>query len=364
MTIKFDKVKGRIFRDYIIGWTVAFIFLSVVRGVGTVEVGAVQFELGTSILIAFITGPFFGVISAYGLILTEKHIYHKNPIIKILIIRVLYSILFLVFLIFVFYLICRFLFNIQIGFLQFAFEPGSFAIYLYLLAVDFAMVVLRQVNLLLGGNNLRQLLSGKFIHPREEERIFMFLDLKSSTAIAENLGHLQYSRLIQDCFNDLGVISEFGAEIYQYVGDEVVLTWKSTEGLRNQNCLRAFYGFKQKLISNGPKYLQKYQVEPVFKAGINIGMATVAEIGKYKKQIAYHGDTLNTAARIQAKCNEFNRELLISENLKQRLDNAAFQYEKLGNISLKGKVEQVGMYAVSQLDDLKPKVPNPELASG
>lgn len=37
-------------------------------------------------------------------------------------------------------------------------------------------------------------LRGQYHRPKEEDRIFMFLDLKSSTTLAEQLGHLKYSR--------------------------------------------------------------------------------------------------------------------------------------------------------------------------
>jgi len=342
-----NKVLWPIYRDYMIGWTLAFMFLSIVRGSGTTEMGSVQFELITSLGVSLITGPVFGIISAFGLIRMEYHILRNKPILQILAMRIAYSVLFLTILIIAFYFLTRILFAIDISLMEFAFEPGSFAIYFYILVVDFAMTVLRQVNLLIGGSNLRKLLMGKFFNPREEERIFMFLDLKSSTQIAEQLGHIQYSRLIQDCFIDLGVVNDNEAEIYQYVGDEVILTWESEVGLSGQNCLRAFFNFKARLKKRQSRYLEKYQLIPVFKAGINIGQVTVAEIGKYKKEIAFHGDTMNTTARIQAKCNEFKKELLVSETLKDRLDPTGFGFEQLGDIQLRGKQQEVCIYAVS-----------------
>jgi adenylate cyclase len=48
----------------------------------------------------------------------------------------------------------------------------------------------------------------------------MFLDLKDSTTHAERLGHFQFGNLIQDCFIDMTVVSNFGAQFYQYIGDE------------------------------------------------------------------------------------------------------------------------------------------------
>ncbi|MHA1992727.1 MAG: hypothetical protein ACW98A_17360 [Candidatus Hodarchaeales archaeon] len=60
---------------------------------------------------------------------------------------------------------------------------------------------------------------GKYHHPKEEKRTFMFMDLKSSTTYAEKLGHIEYNKLIQDCFFDLtDVVAENNANIYQYVG--------------------------------------------------------------------------------------------------------------------------------------------------
>jgi len=210
------------------------------------------------------------------------------------------------------------------------------------------MFGLRQVNLFLGSNNLWKLFRGKFYTPQEEERIFMFLDLQSSTKHAEKLGHIEYSKMIQDCFNDLGIVIENEAEIYQYVGDEVILTWKLNDGLKDQNCLYAYFNFNQQLDKKKEYYLDNYNCIPHFKAGINAGIVTVTEVGKYKKEIAYHGDTINTAARIQNKCNELKQEILISESLKNKLTNTGFIFDKLGRIKLKGKESQILLYAVHQ----------------
>ena len=80
----------------------------------------------------------------------------------------------------------------------------------------------------LGPGILFQYLTGKYFKPREEERIFMFMDLKSSTAIAEKAGHIMYSKLIQDCYQELTTpVKDNKGEIYQYVGDEVVICWKT-----------------------------------------------------------------------------------------------------------------------------------------
>jgi len=54
--------------------------------------------------------------------------------------------------------------------------------------------------------------------PREEVRIFMFLDMKSSTAIAERLGHVRFYTLLNELFHEISrPVLQTKAEIYQYI---------------------------------------------------------------------------------------------------------------------------------------------------
>ena len=341
------KNRWNIIRDFILGWTLAFIFLCIVRGVGTYEQGSVQFEFWTSILLSVLLGLVFGSISGVVQIIIEKS-YRHISIQKLICFRSLFALGFLSLLIVTNYLICRQFFGLTIGIIEFAFEPGSFAIYFYILFIDFFLVMMRHVKLMIGDRNLSKLLKGQFYTPREEERIFMFLDLQGSTQLAEKLGHVQYSKLIQDCFNDLAVVAENEAEIYQYVGDEVILTWKLKAGLRNDNCIKAYLNFRQVLMNRQEYYQAKYSCMPFFKAGMNAGKVVVTEVGRYKREIAYHGDTINTAARIQGKCNELGQELLLSSELKEKLNETSYEFNELGLIDLKGKEKKVPIFTLSQ----------------
>ena len=54
----------------------------------------------------------------------------------------------------------------------------------------------------------------------------MFLDLNNSTAIAERLGPLRFNDFKNDFFHDIAQpVLETRGRIYQYVGDEAVVTW-------------------------------------------------------------------------------------------------------------------------------------------
>lgn len=220
----------------------------------------------------------------------------------------------------------------------------------YILLVSFLINLTKQIDLKFGPGNLKNLLLGRFHHPRQDHRIFMFLDMKSSTTIAEKLGHIQISRLIQDCFTDLSIVRDYKAEIYQYVGDEAVLSWSLENGLENSNCIKAYFAFQNLLERRGENYKKKYGLIPFFKAGLNVGDVTLAEVGQIKREIAFHGDTLNTAARIEGMCNEYNKNLLLSQSLKDMLkDQEDFQIDEVGEFLLRGKTKASKIYSIEKI---------------
>jgi len=208
-----------------------------------------------------------------------------------------------------------------------------------------------QMNDKFGPGILKKFLLGKYNRPKKEARIFMFLDMKSSTTIAEEIGNKKYFHLLSNLFSDLtDIILNNEGEIYQYVGDEIVVSWPTKKGVKNLNCIYCFLDIKKRLIELNSFYDEKFGINPIFKAGLHSGMVMAGEVGVIKKDIIYSGDVLNTTARIQAKCNEYETDFLISENtLKLFSDNDLSQFKttRIGSIILKGKKEEVILNSIS-----------------
>lgn len=203
----------------------------------------------------------------------------------------------------------------------------------------------------LGLNNVANFFTGRYSKPRIEQRIFMFLDMKSSTTIAESLGNIAYYKLLRDYYRNMtdAIISNRG-EVYQYVGDEIVISWSLKSGLRNNNCLQCFLKIKKDLQKKRNLFQEKYGIFPEFKAGIHFGEVTAGTIGVIKKEILYTGDVLNTTARIQSKCNDLDVELLISEDLFNQIpQTSAFSFMEKGQFELRGKNEKVKLYTIPSL---------------
>jgi adenylate cyclase len=212
--------------------------------------------------------------------------------------------------------------------------------------------IMLQFNTKFGEGSMWNMIRGKYQTPREEQRIFMFVDLNSSTTIAEKLGDEKYHELLKEFFADItNPILDNKGEIYQYVGDEVVIAWKQEDGIRHNRCIECFFDMKKQIQKHSTKYLQKYGLVPGFKAGIHCGRVVAGEVGIIKRDITFSGDVLNTTSRIQGKCKEFNVEIITSDDLLNALHlTGKYTTRFLGSIKLRGKEKDVELSTLMQMN--------------
>ncbi len=212
------------------------------------------------------------------------------------------------------------------------------------LSLTFLLEVRRKV----GPGNLWALVTGRYHRPREEARVFLFLDLKDSTSIAERLGHNRYSQFIRHCFHDLSeFVFEHRAQIYQFVGDEVVLTWPGKDPEAERRSLKMFFAFKEHLARRRDWYEGTFGVAPEFRAGVEEGLVTAAEVGDIKREVAYHGDALNTAARLLELCRQYEASVLVSGRVHEVIAREKDWSSRLkGEITLRGRSEPLTVYEV------------------
>jgi len=228
---------------------------------------------------------------------------------------------------------------------------NAYSFLLWLIVVLGTLIVL-QVNDKYGPGVFVSFLLGRYFQPKREERIFMFLDLRSSTTIAEQLGEERYFNFIRDVFKDVTpAILLTKGEIYQYVGDEIIISWRMNNGIENGNCLQCFFQIQSVLFEKKKYYEKNYDgICPVFKAGVHYGHVMAGEVGVVKRDIVFSGDVLNTTARIQSKCNELGVNILLSKFLldKLSLKSNKITSQKVGDMLLRGKQKKVVLYTLQQ----------------
>jgi adenylate cyclase len=222
------------------------------------------------------------------------------------------------------------------------------------LLVSCAMVLavgfVDDIDRLLGQNVLLDFIIGRYYRPRQEERVFLFIDIEGSTALAERLGELAFHRLVNRFVVDITApIVAARGRIHRYVGDEVIATWKLADGIADAHCVRGCFAALERLAASAPTYRRDFGAALNCRAGLHCGPVVAGEMGSVKKEIVFLGDTVNTAARILEFCRQSGDRVLASSALVDRLElPAGITKRALGDLRLRGKERDVALYALAQ----------------
>lgn len=210
-----------------------------------------------------------------------------------------------------------------------------------------------QVSRLLGRGVLMRLILGRYHRPREEVRFFLLIDLRESTQIAEQIGNLRYHEILKRFISDVTAnVWRYRGEVHRYVGDQVILTWTADEGRRDSRCVKAVFAISDTLEAARAEYAADFGVEPSFWAGLHLGPVVTGEIGTIKHEIAFLGDTLNTAARIEQACKELQHQFLASAEVISALDlPSEITSRSIGGIHLRGIEGSVELFAITRVAD-------------
>lgn len=225
-------------------------------------------------------------------------------------------------------------------------------LYMYILIVIIELIIsfFKTIIKNSGFRMFLPMILGYYRIPKEEHRIFIFIDLISSTHYAEVLGHKLYSSFLQKCFKMFGVLEiKYKAVPYQIVGDEIVFSWNADNPENYKNAIDFFFEYVEVLKNESDHFKNEFGIIPEFTASINSGKIMVSEVGSLKNEIAFHGDVLNTAARIQKQCKCYQQNLLVTDNFIRGLQAYCFNACKstlLDQVLLAGKQEPVKLYSL------------------
>jgi adenylate cyclase len=232
------------------------------------------------------------------------------------------------------------------------FQIGFLRDTLMALAVMLILHFVLQARRVIGGRVLWNLVIGSYFRPVSESRIFMFLDVAESTALAQKMGDLGVHSLLSRFFRDIAEpIRAHGGETHRYVGDQVVVTWPMDEGLRDARCLRCVFAVRDHVAKLAPTYEKIFGAAPAFRVGLHGGQVVAGECGDEKLEIVYFGDTVNLAARLQTACRGLGCDLLVSGELMSRMNlPPGFQAKSLGSMVLSGRDKATDVYTVENND--------------
>ena len=230
------------------------------------------------------------------------------------------------------------------------FRPGILRDIVFSIAATFVFVSLTSIAQVIGPSVLVSLLTGRYYHPREEQRIVLFLDLVGSTAIAEDIGNVRFHALLAETFTRLSrVVTDFGGEVYRYVGDALIATWPLGTPEENARPIGCLFACQDALAAARSDLVRRHGHVPGFRASLHSGSLVAGEIGGFKREIALLGEAMNTAARLEQACRTTGHDLLASKPLLDRtLVPAGIVATSIGSHLLRGKSERLELFALGR----------------
>ena len=212
------------------------------------------------------------------------------------------------------------------------------------------MLMLRQATQIVGERSFRSILLGRYHRPRTEERFFLFIDIVGSTPVAEKLGALSVHRYLNRIFAETSdPIDDYGGEVFQYVGDEIVVTWLVPQGRAGAKPLACLFAIETALARVAPEFEREFGTVPKLRAALHAGEVVTGEAGGSRRAIVFHGDVMNTTSRIENLTRTLGHPFLVSEDALARMDGAdAYAPQDLGPQALRGREAPMRVYAVAR----------------
>lgn len=222
----------------------------------------------------------------------------------------------------------------------------------FVFSVGFALLInfIMEMSMLLGPGVLGNMMRGRYHQPRLEQRLLVFFDMRSSTAIAEKIGDIAFHSLLNRFFTDLTEpVLAWGGTVHKYVGDEMIVTWPLNSGKGPAGAYAAVLEARERFAQLGPRYQQDFGVAPDFRAILHAGPIVAGEMGEVKREIVLLGDTINTTAKIEQVTKGLSGAASIAsaEALAMAKPPAGITSRSLGSFTLPGKSTAVELYSIN-----------------
>ncbi|PHS13179.1 MAG: hypothetical protein COA86_17675 [Kangiella sp.] len=212
----------------------------------------------------------------------------------------------------------------------------------------FSRFVPHKVLKLISPNGIQTTKLGECI---EKEMTILFCDIRGFTQLSESMKPKESFAFINRYLNVMvPVINKHGGTVDKYMGDGIMALFPNSP----DNALNAAVGMNHALS----KYNQKLQTKglPIVKIGLGLhtGRMMLGTVGTSSRMdVTVISDTVNAAARIEALTKTFQSSILISEELRIKLNQ--FNKRELRFIAtcfVQGKAQPMTIYEVFSNDTI------------
>lgn len=177
----------------------------------------------------------------------------------------------------------------------------------------------------------------------------LFSDLRGFTTLSESLSPEELTKVLNGYFSAMtpSVLEEHGT-IDKFIGDAIMAFWNAPLEVKNHewHAVLSALRMQEALI----KFNQDNNTSLVCGVGIHSGDAIVGNVGS-KERVNYTvlGDTVNLASRVESLTKKYGVKILITEEVKNKVDDKNILFRKLDVITVKGKSLPTVLYEVMRI---------------
>lgn len=230
-------------------------------------------------------------------------------------------------------------------------DGGLFRDAVLALILSIGVFFILDVARMIGPRVLTKVILGQYHQPVTEERLFLFLDVRGATALAQRLGDEETHEFLTRFFADIDkIMLRWRGEVVTYLGDGVLITWPFQEAIDKSAPLEFLADVMAWIVKSAPDYKAEFGAIPTFRAGFHGGDVVAGECGESKREIAYIGDVVNVAARLEQACKETGFVAMASaQTVRAMRPPDGMVIDELGPIKLKGRQRELEVAGIRVL---------------
>ncbi|OFZ29691.1 MAG: hypothetical protein A2622_10740 [Bdellovibrionales bacterium RIFCSPHIGHO2_01_FULL_40_29] len=184
---------------------------------------------------------------------------------------------------------------------------------------------------------------------KSKDVIVFFSDIRGFTAFSESRDAQEVVDMLNEYFGIMvGIINRNGGVVDKFIGDAIMAVWGAPETSSNdaRNAVRACLEMREALNELNQIRLGRGQNAIQIGMGLHAGEAISGTIGSSERmEYTVIGNTVNTASRVEASTKSFGTDLLITEQVIEKLADQ-FLVERAGAAEVKGRAEPITMFKV------------------
>lgn len=178
---------------------------------------------------------------------------------------------------------------------------------------------------------------------KEGNYTVMFSDIRSYTTMAEQMTPKENFDFLNSYLGRMGpIIKHHNGFIAQYYGDGIMALFPN----KPEDAIQASIDMYKKLQEYNKDRTQKGRIPIRIGTGVHSGNLLLGIIGDEERMDAgVVSDTVNTSARMEGLTKHYGVSILISADTLMAMEEpVAYKYRYLGQVMVKGKKEDIGIY--------------------